>query len=56
MPVKAVKRGHKWRVIESETGRLARNDSGTPVDGGGHNFSAKAKDQAAAVNRSLEKK
>lgn len=54
MPVKAVKRSRKWRVVEEKTNRLARNDSGTPVDGGGHNFSAKAKDQAAAINRNLQ--
>lgn len=56
MPVKAVKRGGRWRVVEAATGRLATNAKGTPVDGGGHASASKAKAQAAAINASLHRR
>lgn len=51
MPVKAVKRGGKYRVIEADTGRIAKHKSGTPVDGGGHKTREKAERQSKAINR-----
>lgn len=51
MPVKAEKRGRKFRVIESDTGKIARNFGGTALDGGGHTTKKKATAQARAVNR-----
>ena len=54
MPVKAVKKGDKWRVIDADTGRIAKNQGGTAIDGGGHTTRKKAIDQVRAVNRSLK--
>jgi len=51
MPVRTTKRGDKVRVIESSTGKIAKNRAGTAVDGGGHISMAAAKRQAAAINR-----
>ena len=52
MPVTVVKRRGKWRVVETRTGRLAKNRAGTPVDGGGHRSKAAAAKQARAINAS----
>ncbi len=51
MPVKTVKRGSKFRVVESETGKLCRTTAGTPCDGGGHRSKVGAQRQASAINR-----
>jgi hypothetical protein len=51
MPVKTAKRGSKYRVIESRTGKIAKNKAGTAVDGGGHRTKTKAQAQARAINR-----
>ena len=56
MPVKAVKRGKKYRVIEASTGKIAKNKGGTAMDGGGHGSKAMASKQARAVNRSLSRR
>ena len=56
MPVKAVKRGSKFRVVETSTGRIAKNRSGTAVDGGGHASQGKASRQASAINTSISRK
>jgi len=56
MPVRAAKRGKKFRVIESGTGKIAKNKAGTALDGGGHPSLAKAKGQASAVNISQARK
>ena len=56
MPVKSAKRGNKFRVVESATGRIAKNAKGTAIDGGGHSTEAKANSQAAAVNRKNPKR
>jgi len=53
MPVKIVKRGDKYRVIEAGTGKIAKNKGGTALDGGGHESKNMASRQARAVNRSL---
>ena len=50
MPVKVTKRKDKFRVVESNTGKIAKNKSGTAVDGGGHNTRSGAQRQASAVN------
>ena len=49
MPVACVKTGSKWRVVEN-SGRLARNSAGSPVDGDGHSSSAACRAQAQAIN------
>lgn len=54
MPVKAVKRGDKHRVVEAKTGRVAKTKTGKPRDGGGHQSPAKAKKQARAINANTE--
>ncbi len=51
MPVKVVKLGKKFRVIEASTGKLSKNSSGSSVDGGGHTTRKKADRQARAINR-----
>lgn len=56
MPVKAVKRGKKYRVIEASSGKIAKNKTGSALDGGGHASKAKASSQARAVNRSLARR
>lgn len=50
MPVKAVKRGDKYRVVESRTGAVAKR-GGRAVDGGGKSR-AGAIAQAQAINLS----
>lgn len=54
MPVTCRKSGNKYRVVESETGKVVTNTSGTAVDGGGHNSEQECKDQAAAINANRE--
>ena len=49
MPARVRKQGNKWRVVEP-SGRLVRNNSGKPVDGGGHESKTKAERQARAIN------
>lgn len=56
MPVRTVKRGNRYRLLESGSRRLARNTAGTPIDGGGHASAGKASRQARAVNASLSRK
>ena len=51
MPVKPEKRGGKYRVVEAGSGRVAKNSSGTAVDGGGHKTRDKALKQCRAINR-----
>jgi len=55
VPVKVVKRGKKYRLVEP-SGKIARNKGGTAIDGGGHSSASGAKKQAAAVNISLKKR
>jgi len=56
MPVIVKKRGDKFRVIESDTGRIAKNQAGTALDGGGKKSKAAAQKQASAVNISQARK
>lgn len=55
MPVTVKKIKGKFRVVEAETGRPARNAAGTSLDGGGHDSEQHAKRQARAVNASLHR-
>lgn len=55
MPVKVAKRGKLFRVIESNTGKLARNTKGTPVSKGAKTRAA-AQRQASAINISQARK
>lgn len=56
MPVTVRKRGKKYRVVEKSSGKIAKNKSGTALDGGGHSSKAKADKQAGAVNYSIHKR
>jgi hypothetical protein len=53
MPVKVSKRNGKFRLVESN-GRIAKNKSGTALDGGGHPSEAAAKRQQRAVNANVK--
>ncbi len=55
MPVEAVKRHGKWRVVEVSSGQIATNKKGTSIDGGGHATVGQAVAQVQAVNISLRK-
>ena len=56
MPVTTAKRSGKFRLIESNTGRIAKNKANKALDGGGHESEAQAKKQASAVNISQSRK
>lgn len=56
MPVRATKSGNKFVIVETATGKRAKNAAGTPVDGEGHDSMEKAQAQASAINISLKKK
>lgn len=56
MPVKAANRKGKFRVIETATGRIAKNKAGTAIDGGGHRTMTQAVKQVGAVNTPLGKR
>lgn len=56
MPVMVAKRNGKFRVVEAETGKIATNNAGTAVDGGGHSSRARALAQVRAINRSLHER
>lgn len=49
MPVKAVKKGDKYRVVEAKTGKITKR-GGSAVDGGGHQSKEAAQRQARAIN------
>lgn len=42
--------GGKYRVVESRTGKIAKNAAGTAADGGGHRSHAAAVSQVQAIN------
>lgn len=56
MPVIAKKIGDKYRIVEKATGKIAKNNAGTAIDGGGHDSEETAKSQASAVNISYARK
>ncbi|MGI9498442.1 MAG: hypothetical protein ACR2P3_00255 [Geminicoccaceae bacterium] len=43
-------------MVESATGRIAKNKGGTAVDGGGHPSPGKARAQVGAINTSKSRK
>ena len=45
----------KYRVVESETGKIAKNKAGTALDGGGHTLRKDAQAQARAINASKKR-
>jgi hypothetical protein len=56
MPLTVRKRGNKYRVVEKETGHIAKNKAGTAIDGGGKPSKASAMKQAQAVNIAQSKR
>jgi len=50
MPYDTKKVKGKIRIIDKNTGRIAKNAAGTAVDGGGHASMAQANKQKAALN------
>lgn len=56
MPVAVRKRGGKFRIVESGSGKVAKNAAGGSADGGGHSTQAAADRQARAINRSLSQR
>lgn len=53
MPAKVVKKGGRFRVVHGPKNALVKNpNTGTPVDGGGHQSARQAERQARAINRS----
>lgn len=56
MPVTTKKVKGKTRIVEKDTGHIAKNKAGTAIDGGGFDSEAAAKKQMAAVNISLARK
>ena len=55
MPVVARFMKDKYRVVESDTGRIAKNQKGTALDGGGHTLKSDADKQARAINASKKR-
>jgi len=53
MPVKAVKKGEVYRVVEPD-GSIAKTSDGKAVDGGGHRSKDKAERQARAINANTQ--
>jgi hypothetical protein len=56
MPVTIRKRGDKFRIVEQQTGNIAKNKGGTAIDGGGHGSKAQAVKQVGAVNTPKSKR
>lgn len=50
MPLIVRKRGDKYRILESDTNRLARGRTGKALDRGGSRSSTSLRKQAAAIN------
>ena len=50
MPVTVKRIGKKFRVVEAETGRVAKTRLGHAIDGGGHVSRIKAYAQSGHVN------
>jgi len=50
MPLIVRKRGDKYRILESDTNRLARGPTGKVLDRGGSRSAISLRKQAAAVN------
>lgn len=52
MPIRVKKVGKKFRAVESSTGKIAKNRSGTAIDGGGSSSRQRVVRQVHAVNLS----
>jgi len=50
MPYAVVKQGNMYRIIKKDTGEIAKNQAGTPLDGNGHQSRQKALAQVHAIN------
>lgn len=50
MPLIVRKRRDKYRILESETDRIARGRTGKALDGGGRRSPTSLRKQAAAIN------
>lgn len=50
MPVCVRKINDRWRLIECDTGNIARNRNNKPIDGGGHRTESAARRQQTAIN------
>lgn len=50
MPLVVRKRGDKYRILESDTGRIARGRTGKALDRGGSRNATSLRKQAAAIN------
>jgi len=50
MPLVVRKRGEKYRILEADTGRIAKGRSGRALDRGGSRSATALKKQAAAIN------
>jgi len=50
MPLIVKKRGDKFRLIEANTGRIAKTATGKAVDGGGKSTESAIKRQIRAIN------
>lgn len=55
MPVKVKKINGKFRIVEP-SGKIARNEKGTAIDGGGHSNRSEAQAQARAINASIARR
>lgn len=55
MPYKIGKKGDKYRILKKSTGGIAKNKSGTAVDGGGKKSKAALTPQLQAMNISYTK-
>ena len=51
MSIRVEKQKKKYRLIENETGKLAVNENGIPMDGGGHKDLAAAMRQSEYINK-----
>ena len=49
MPLSVKRIGRNQRIIEKQTGKVARNDSGKAIDGGGHRSLDAARRQIQAI-------
>lgn len=52
MPYSVKKIRGKYRVVKKSTGRVALNNAGTPLDGGGHASAKEAGAQIGAIESS----
>jgi hypothetical protein len=56
MKVKVKHMKGKYRLVDQETGCIAKNANGTPFDGGGHSGKEKADRQSVYINDSVDRK